>query len=293
MGVNVGELSDSRSYLTRVGVWPRHADVGGWLSNFDDGADRLLAMHLLDSLVHLNEDQITYAVASTIREISTSPEFGDTQARPQAWLDFLATTLVSFPLSRSEDATASGYIFARIAKQLGFTERQILDPEHTLKRLAADGPLPLILLDDLAASGTQFCRNWVRNYGSGQEKASFNALQARGVIGSVFYLPIVSTVAATSAIETTCNIHVIPAYSLDEDYSALAVNTRLVPEDLRPSIPAFLAKYSPRSGRDEYGVAGYGDLGLALSFHHGSPNNTVPILQWGGASTDGWKRLFT
>lgn len=291
--MNVEELNDSRSYLARIAVWPRHVDIRGWLSNFDEGPDRLLAMHMLDSLVHLNEDQITHAVASTIREISSTPEFGDTDARPQAWLDFLSTALVSFPLSRSGDATASGYIFARLAKALGFAERQILGPEDTLERLSSTGPLPLILLDDLAASGTQFCRNWVRNYGTGKAKVSFESLQERGLVGAAYYLPIVSTAAATSGIEATCHIHVIPAYTLDEDYCALASNTRLVPEGLRPSVPAFLAKYSVRSGRDEYGVAGYGDLGLALSFHHGSPNNTVPILQWGGAATNGWKRLFT
>lgn len=291
--MNVEELEESRNYLSRVAVWPRHVDVVGWLSNFDAGPDRVLAMCLLDALVHINEEHIAHAVASTIREISSRPEFGNSEVRPNQWARFLDDAVVTFPISRSGDATASGYIFARIAKQLGFVEAQILDPEHALKRLASAGPKPIIFLDDLAASGTQFSRNWVRNYGSGADKRSFKKIHELGLIDAAYYLPIVSTTRAAAAIESTCGIPVIPAYMLEEDYSALDNNSRLVPTHLRSSLPDFLAKYSSRTGRDEYGGAGFGGLGLALSFHHGCPNNTLPILQWGGIETAGWRSLFT
>lgn len=288
------ELSDSRRYLSRIAVWPgpKRLDIDGWLANFDLGTDTEIALALLEAHVHLSEDQIIYAVASTIRSISGGVEFGDSMARPANWAGFVDNVIVAFPLSRAGDVTASGYIFARIAERLSFPEARILDSEHLVRRLAKEGSAPVLFLDDLAASGTQFTRDWKRRYATDHGRLSLEDLYARGSLGPCYYLPVVATQMAKEKIEEGCGVQVIPTYLLDPDYRALDADSRLIPVHLRPLLPEFLRKYSPRTGMNEEGDAGFGELGLALSFHHGCPNNTLPVLRW-GPSADGWRPLIS
>ncbi|WP_147436282.1 phosphoribosyltransferase-like protein [Mycetocola manganoxydans] len=287
------EVLETRGYLSDVAVWPSPSrmDLGGWLDNFDQGLDSEIAIALLEAHVHIDEEQIVYAVASTIRGISSRVEFGDSISRAANWSEFVRDVLISFPLSRSGDPTASGYVFARIAKRLRFEENRILDSEHLIKKILTSGPSSVIFLDDLAASGTQFTRDWRRRYQTDSGKVSLADLQSKDFISSAYYLPVVATQDAITKIESECGVIVAPTYSLDRDYQALDANTRLVPVALRPSLPEFFAKYSPRTGRDEYGPVGYGDLGLALSFHHSCPNNTLPVLQWSPCA-ESWRPLL-
>jgi hypothetical protein len=148
----------------------------------------------------------------------------------------------------------------------------------------------VIFLDDLAASGTQFARNWARRYPTDHGELSLANLADQKALSEVYYVPVVSTSAAKAKIESDCGIAVLPAYLLDEDYSAVAEDTRLVPTSLRTVLLEFIEKHGPRTGKAGSGTAGFGRLGLALSFHHGSPNNTLPVLQWGTPVTN-WQPL--
>ena len=288
------EVLESRRYLSDISVWPRSSrlDLAGWLANFDTGLDSDIAVALLASYVHLDEDQIVHAVATNIRSISTSSESFRGPDRSAKWAGYLEQVLVSFPLGDSSDPTASGYIFARIAERLGFAQDQILGSEQLVGRLVQSGPASVIFLDDLSASGTQFTRHWKRKYRAASEEYSLIDLQSRGLLLDSYYLPVIATRGAKTKIESFCSVSVVPTYLLDTDYQAFDSNTRLLPEKLRPHLKDFLEKYSSRTGKDEYGVVGYGDLGLALSFHHSCPNNTLPILQW-GPSPISWKPLIT
>lgn len=283
-------ILDSRRYLSEILVWPpyRKLDLQGWLDNFEEGLDRDIALALLQSHVHLDEEQIVYAVASTLHGISSRAEFGSADVRDATWTDFLNEVVFSFPLGYPGDATASGYIFGRVVERLGFDESRIRASEHLVERLKTGGTTPVIFLDDLAASGSQFIRNWRRKYPVADGESSLQELKEQGLLGDVYYLPVVATVAAKAKIESECGVTVVATYVLDPDYGALDSDTRLLPADLRPHVGDFLAKYGPRTGRDEYGSAGFGSLGLALSFHHSSPNNTLPVLQTGAGTVD-WK----
>lgn len=284
------KVMESRRFLSEILVWPRpnRLDLVGWLANFDDGLDQRIALTLLEAHVHIDEDQVYYGVGSSFRSISSRDEFGDAFDRPGAWADFLDRVLVSFPLSRLDDSTASGHIFGRFAEKLGIPENRILGSEHLVARLAQSDPLPVVFFDDLAASGTQFIRNWKRRYPTKSGSASLEELSNQQQIVRTYYLPLVATAGAIVRIESECAVAVLPTYTLEDNYRCLDPNTRLVPEDLRPHLPDFLNKYTPRTGRDRYGIAGYGDLGLALTFHHSCPNNTLPVLQT-GPRTESWR----
>lgn len=289
--MDAAEILDSRRYLSHIGVWPgpSRLDAERWLENFDD-ADQEIALALLDSHVHINEEQIAYAVASTFRSLSSMPQFGSARQRQTNWSTFLNEVLVSFPLSFAGDVTASGYVFARIAERLGLLESQILDSERLVRRLSSGEVRPVVFLDDLAASGTQFTRGWSRRYSTDNGRLSLKDLHDRGAITAAYYLPVVATEVAKRKIEEDSPVEVCPTYLLGDDYSALDADSRVTPARLRPLASAFLAKYCDRTGRGEYGPAGYDELALSISFHHGCPNNTLPVLQWGPQS-DTWRPL--
>ncbi|KQZ09170.1 hypothetical protein ASD23_12850 [Agromyces sp. Root1464] len=202
--------------------------------------------------------------------------------------------IVSFPLAQDGDPTGSGYIFARLASEkLGFPERQVQTPEQLIRGLtSSEEPIDLLMLDDITASGTQFGRSWNRRTQTSRGRFSLADMEASGKISTAYYLPVVATAHAKSSIESACAVQVVPTYLLTPDYSVVDAETRLVRADLRPLVGDFLSRYSPRTGCDQYGNAGYGDLGLALSFHHGCPNNTVPVLQWAPKTTD-WTPLVS
>ncbi|CAM3651225.1 phosphoribosyltransferase-like protein [Nocardioides zeicaulis] len=283
------DILEERRYLSEIAVWPnpKRLDLHGWLANFDDGMDQEIAKALLGSHVHIDGEQVRHAVASTLRQVSTYPEFGTTYERPSRWTEFMDRVILSFPLGRSGDDTASGYLFGRMAEQLGIPENRILASDTLVKSLDAEEAKPIIFLDDLAASGTQFVRNWKRNYPTPRGKTSLEALKKNGAISAAYYAPLIATSKAKSKIEEECDVPVVASYIIDKEYEALDPNTRLLPENLRPMIAAFLTKYTPNTGKNEDGNAGFGDLGLSLSFHHGCPNNTLPVLRT-GPRTETW-----
>lgn len=294
--MDASELVRSRQYLSHIGVWPsaRQLDIEGWLANYGDGPDLEIAGELLEAHVHLNEEQIIHAVAATIRSLSALPRFGRAAQRRAEWSTYLSRVIVSFPLAQEGDPTGSGYIFARLASEkLGFPERQVHTPEQLIRVLASGrDPVELLMLDDITASGTQFSRSWNRKTITPNGRFSLADMAAEGKIATTYYVPVVATAQAKDAIESDCAVEVVPAYLLTPDYSVLDPDSRLLRAELRPLLDDFLSRYSPRTGRNQYGNAGYGDLGLALSFHHGCPNNTVPVLQWAPKSQD-WTPLVS
>lgn len=294
--MNRDDLVRSRQYLSHIGVWPtaRQLHLEGWLANFTDESDVELAQELLAGHVHLDEEQITHAVAATIRSISGLPEFGDAGQRRTEWPRYLDRVVISFPLSQDGDPTGSGYIFGRLASEkFGFPENRVRTPEQLVQLLVRKSePLDVIMLDDITASGTQFKRCWNRKTQTPHGRYSLSDMAASEKLASIYYLPVAATVAAQGLIERECGVKVLPTYLLTPDYSALNPDSRIIRSDLRPHVQAFLDRHSPRTGNDRYGTAGYDRMALAISFHHGCPNNTVPVLQWAGPRID-WTPLVS
>lgn len=285
---------DSRKQLSYDSIWPsaRQLDIDGWLSNFDEGRDQEIAVAVLLSHVHLNEEQIEYSVASAIRSLSADVSFGHSAERPRAWRQFLQTALFSYPESRANDITASGQIFMRIVKSFGVPEERILAPHVLLKTLIEKGPCNVIFLDDLSGSGNQFVQHWSRKYPLPIGKRSLSEILKEGKISSAYFLPVIATEDSKARIEASCGIEVRPAYLVGKEYYALDPSSRIARDIARPELNAFLERYSPKVENGKYGTTGYSGLGLALSFHHGCPNNSLPILRWTPSTTD-WKPLVT
>lgn len=298
MNQGEGELIASRQFLSNIGLWPdaTRLDLRGWLKNFAGTADSEIARSLLESFVHINERQVAYAALSGFHSLSSTRSFGPAGTRQTRWQEFLASAYVTFPSGSSTDDTASGHIFGRIMKVAGFEEARILGPANLVRTLAEKTmTAPAVFLDDIAGTGTQFVRCWNRRVSTARGKVSLSDLQAKGQLSQVFYVPIVATRKAITEITARCaDVEVSPVYVLEEEYYGSSPSTRLVPDDSRTQLPPFATRYGAASGHDGDGAFGFGDIGLALSFHHSVPNNALPIFHQASEATKiDWKVLIS
>ncbi|MEV4737575.1 hypothetical protein MRBLWO14_002469 [Microbacterium sp. LWO14-1.2] len=287
------DIVEARRYLSRIRVWPkaRNLHVEAWVENFEHGIDREVAHALLDSFVFINDDHRIAALSSTIRSLSTRPEFGDASARVEAWERFLGEAIASIPLSFAGDGAASGYQYLRTARALGFA--RCIDSERLIHELLSAKTLrPIVFLDDISGTGGQFIANWERVYSTQAGRSSLRKLAAEQRLGAVYFVPIVATELAKAQIEARTEAVVHPAYLLGEDYSANSPDTRLVPDSLREHLIEVATRHAPSTGLDADGPLGYKAQGLAVSFQDKAPNNTLPILQPARPSPT-WKPLIS
>jgi hypothetical protein len=291
------DLLESRGFLSDINVWPDPLDltIEAWLANFDED-DKELARSLLESHVHVSQRQLAHGATSAFVSISTRPEFGSGSGRQDAWSAFIDRAYVTFPAAAVGDAAGSGQIFARTIRDAGFDDGRIVPPEVCVSKMVtgpSDGQV--VFVDDISASGSQFARTWRRKIQTASGKKSFFDLAADGTIGAAYYVPLIATTDAIDHIRREAPlVEVVPAYTLEDVYFASAELTRLVEPDQRPGLDAFVRKYAARSGVVADGPYGFGGIGLALSFHHAIPNNTLPILQKRSPSTlPDWKVLIS
>jgi hypothetical protein len=287
------EIVDSRLFLSRIGVWPkeRQLHVSGWIDNFTTDDDREVAHALLDAVVYINDDHRRAALLSSVRSLSTRPEFGQGDEREPRWNDFLDQVIASIPLAHAGDGAASGYYFLRVARSIGFTRN--LDSEHVVQEiLRGSRARPVIFMDDISSTGNQFLRNWDRVYTTPAGRSSLVQLARNERLGRVYFTPIVATEFAKERIERETGVQVCPAYLIGEDYFATSMRSRLVPASLRDRLQELAQRYSPLTGQDDDGPFGYKDQGLALSFTDSAPNTTLPILRSSRAQPN-WTPLIT
>lgn len=283
-------VAEDRSFLSVIRAWPapRRLSLAKWIENFAPGRDREIALALLESHVHLDNLHVRGSVVSNLTRLRALLLQRDSQIN---WTSYLNSVLVTVPEGHHGDITGSGIAFARLAKNLGFPVENTIS-NSALHRHCKTGVRNLIYFDDLAGSGEQFVKSWDRHQENTHGAMSAAAMKDKGFLGDVFYLPVVATSDGLANIESKCNVSVLPTYELDESYSARSSNTRLVPSRYRPHLKDFLKKYAALSGLDTHGPFGYRDVALNISFEHGCPDNTIPIMQW-GTPTQTWTPIVT
>ncbi|WP_146080741.1 hypothetical protein [Pseudoclavibacter sp. RFBB5] len=245
-------------------------------------------MALLESHVHLDGLHVRRSVISNLARLRAFLLQRDSLLD---WDEYITTALVTIPEGRHGDITGSGTIFARLAKTIGLPEENTVS-NSGLHRHCGDRARNLIYFDDLAGSGEQFINSWERHQDNQHGRLSAANMKDKGMLKDVFYLPVVATSNGLRNIENKCKVKVLPTYELDDTYSALSPNTRLVPSRHRPYLSNFLAKYAALTELDTHGPFGHGEVALNLSFEHGCPDNTVPIMRW-GTPTATWTPLIS
>lgn len=292
---------ETREYFSNIDLWPerpRHVDPDGWLENFDPGDDRRLATSLLDSFLLVGTKHCEAMVTSAFHALSArrADVFANpTAAYQDAWRDFLANVLITYP-SRRNDSGASGHIFSRLARDWVLDEEsQVLDPGIAVEQIATSAsPKMLVFIDDFSGSGNQFCDTWIRRFsiGSGGQ-TSFDQLAEEGRMAEIYFVPAICTWRAKALITqvTRRRVDVMPAHILPPRYSAADSEHQLVPAEDRDALDDLLRRYADRAGYAEENRFGYEDCGLAVSFEHATPDNALPIFNGGTQRPETWRPL--
>ncbi|MGF0308901.1 phosphoribosyltransferase-like protein [Rhodococcus sp. IEGM1428] len=291
-----------RQFYSNIGLWPRQpGDINptGWLDNFGTARDREIAAALLESFVYLNSAHVEKMVSSAFHSLSTTfrSALPPSESVVNRWQTFRRNVVVTYPTGDIYDPAGSGHIFIRSARgNLVTNPGQLRDPAAIgdyVTHNQGQGAIDLVFVDDLAATGTQFLQVWFREISDGQSDAatSLASLQADGRIGEVYYTPAICTAYAKREIAMQCpTVMVRPAHLLPDEYFANPEysETNLVPANLRAELPDFLARYAHPAGYKIEDKFGFGDMGLALAFEHGVPDNTLPIFT---SENSGWTTL--
>jgi len=279
-------------FFVDLHLWPERQtlDPRGWLTNFTSG-ERPLAVHALNAFLFLNENLGDALLRASIQALSAeittrAASLGEAKA---AWSKFLGSLLVTYVHGEKPQATDSGHLFARKARQVLFLEdRQILEPGEAIAALLERSDGTLLLLDDFVGSGRQMHASWQRTYSAANGKTgTLKALSENGI--RVIYTPLVATTYGLGELKRLCSgLEVRAAHELDSRYSLTHTDSILWPEALKADGRDFLHAASMRAGIVEnfkYGWEGFHQLALALAFWHSVPDATLPLFYW---DKNGW-----
>jgi hypothetical protein len=165
---------------------------------------------------------------------------------------------------------------------------QILSAEEVLASLVNGDDLPVIVVDDFSASGDQFLDSW--NHIHEVSPGRFTSFAEQATSGaSIYYCPALCCNHAKNEILKlgAASPYLWPAHILSDEMSVLHPDSEVIPKYLRPEVVRVVDAATARSGTSEPPY-GHCDLGLALSFAHGTPDPTLPIFY---CEDTGWAPL--
>jgi hypothetical protein len=283
-------------FFADLHIWPERQklDPYGWLSNFSD-AERPLAVHVLNVFLFFNESLSEALMRSAVQSLSAeiavrATSLSDAKA---TWRAFLASLTVSYVHGERPQATDSGHLFVRKARQvLDLADDQILEPAEAIAALLQQSEGTLLLLDDFVGSGRQMEATWTRIYTSASgKKGTLRTLSENGI--RVIYTPLVATSYGLGELKKSCpGLEIRAAHELDRLYSLTHDDSILWPDTLRTQGRDFLYTASQRAGivdGAKFGWQGFHNLALALGFWHSVPDATLPLFYW---DAGGWIPLL-
>lgn len=271
-------------YFAQVGIWPprRTTNPEAWLANFEPD-EQEVALALLNAFVFYNEELTDALLLAAIRGLApglTSAVKGYTGKRA-LWIEFLSRTRITHVRAPKDDSdeTKSGFLFARKARQLlALTGEQLLPAAEVVAALVAGDDRPVIVVDDFSGTGETFLEGWNRPYDLPSGGSStFAELVATGA--EIYFCPTICTAKARARILALGDKapFVSAAHILPPEMSVLHPESEVIPAYLRAQVKDVVKAASERSQTAEPPF-GYGDLALALSFAHGTPDTTLPIF---------------
>ena len=284
-------------YFTDVQLWPMTSllDPVSWLKNFLDD-ERPYAVHLLNVFLHLSDPIIDAIFLGTIRSLTSHVASRATSAADARshWRGFLSSIRVTHVQGEDDRPTDSGHLFCRRARSLvGIPECRILRPSQALKHIFHNPLDPLLFVDDFVGGGRQMEHTWTRQYADVDLPYGSSFQDVVGPEHYVIYAPIVSTEMGAERIRERCDyLKLFPGYVIDGRYSLISDESILWPPSLKEGASDALYSASVRAGiteSDSVGWKGFCDLALPISFSHGVPDATLPLIWW---DERGWAPLI-
>lgn len=279
--------------LINTGIW---AGVDGarletWHASFETDLDRYFGSCLLDALIFRSPDQ-TRALMEQLFQRSIPDHIRrhiPTKGPSADWYDILRQDQSTEPGIRlvpvirpSDPPTKSGPTLAReYRRHLQLDERWMIWPEDIPKAVGS-GVRVLIFVDDMLGTGSQFM-------------SFFRQFDLHKLPQDVYlvYAPLVAHAKGLARLRMRLpHVHLLSAERLDEHCGVFAASSQCfddgvnTPNLARAHYSDFLLRRSLNFGSTQMG---FGQLALAYSFAHATPNNSLPLF-WANRTT--WPALF-
>lgn len=236
-------------------------EIAEWLSQFEPD-ERPLVARLLDGFVYISFDEVRSLAVKLYDALAD--RLGESLDR--AWF---------VPMG---GMAKSGAFVAYVFRSLNRIPDERFLP-YGLVRERAGLNDPVVLLDDLLASGHQAVHEWL----------SLCEGERLGTSSRLLLATLVACEAGRTFVEERTTLESVSPLVLTRSKEPLSLDSELFPDLAeRDRVRSLLEKYgralAPR------GPLGYAGSGLLLAFEHTTPDNSLPIF-W--AATDGWKPLLS
>lgn len=291
------ETKDRAKFFQTVQAWPLDDDLNynGWLNNFSEGEERQVACQILDFFNHYSSKMVIQMLKTSVSNSGYVfiKHFGDWQHS-----NFKDRCIYSFIPGETLNPTDSGHIFTRMLRdEMGVPEDRIVNYQYLPQILDSMAiPTPIIFVDDFVGSGAQVRKAWLQN------KFTYNSKTLAQICTDgnhcAVYAPLIVNHQGNQVIVNQCpGLHLSPTHILGPEYNLFNIDSicwKNDPDLFKRGTDLILNKsrilgIPSTGGTDTRDEKGFGEQGLAISFHHGAPDAIPAIFYW---STDNWTPLI-
>lgn len=278
---------DKCDYFSSVQLWPtlERLDPEGWLSNFHTN-ERPYAVHLLNFFTFFSERLVDSLFTSTFHRLSNY--YRKKYNASHNWLNSRKTffTLVTGEIPSLAD---SGHAFIRkIRDKYKIDESLLISSDDIINRNLNN--CNIIFVDDFVGSGSQMksCANKVVC------GASIMSHMRNNKIDSIYCNAVTTKYGLTAIQNEFPDLTIICSHLIGDEYSVFGKNSLCWSGHTQTQGIGIIKAASIRAGipqtlGDVASWTGFHRLGLALSFHHSTPDATLPIFTY---DENGWIPLI-
>jgi hypothetical protein len=270
-----------RGYI-RLGLWTiEPAALDGWLSNFVSPEEKHMAACLLDEVVFRSESQVRAMILQLLQR-TLSDAMADCNQFGIDWQELLSDdqkdpAVRIVPVIRDSDSpTKSGPLVARLYRRLGGVSDKWMIWSWLISKSIRSGVKSLLLIDDFLGSGEQFIK-FARRF-------RLHRLDSIKII----YAPLIAHPDGMSAVAKDYpKICLVPGEILSKKSIVLAQTDETFDghNGMQSARQLYCAYWTRRGIRLSKKILyGWDELNLALAFHHGTPNATLPLFWLSGRS---------
>lgn len=283
-------------FFRDVQVWPlsTELDYDGWLGNFSDDSDRVIAEHILDFFTYYSKKMVNQMLATSVGSagLIMKEYYAD-------WTHshFKQKCIYSFIPGEIPNDSDSGHIFIRKIREIAnIPQSQLVGFDDLFDYLEQNpsNPIPVILVDDIVGSGLQCKTAWCDQIGGTKSNTLKEIAQKYN--HKFVYAPLIINKVGFDLIKRDCpELFLSPAHIIGEEYNLfsdkcicwnndIALYTKGTEMILRKS-----AELGIRDNNLEVSAKGFRGQGLAFAFEHGIPDAVPAFFYW---DSENWVPLI-
>lgn len=278
--------------LIKHDIWSgiTQIEFNTWMKNFRTKNEKYFAACILDSLIYRCEKQevalameiFTKKLPQYLNELShTLFDYSDLlNILKNQVSEEHKIRLVTVANPQDRPGKSNDTVFRMYRRKLDFNDSWFIKPNE-VEREIQNGITTFIFIDDFLGTGNQFGSMW-----------NIEGFSLKLKDSNVMYCPLVAHVEGVNKLNNlNSDLKIIAGENLNEDCDVFkfafidGVNTT---DGAKEFYKNMLEKYNFKNLLEE-NTFGYGNLGLAYTFSHASPDNCLQII-W--EPQEGWEPLI-